>query len=73
MNCPEERFKNGEFQIKIQKFKDNILFINWFNVSMLSENTPNIKFVQKTLRLEPKNQRQLYFYNSEERGCNIIN
>ena len=56
---------------KIQKFKDMILFINWFNGTMLSytsfnndnsgllliEYTPDIKFVQKTLHLKPKNQR----------------
>ena len=88
MDCPEEGFKNGECQIKIQKFKDRILFINWFNGTMLAypsfnndnsgflliEYTPNIKFVQKSLSLDPRNQRQLYFYNNEGRGCfNEIN
>jgi len=88
MDCPEEGFKNGECQIKIQKFKDRILFINWFNGTMLAypsfnndnsgflliEYTPNIKFVQNDLSLDPRNRRQLYFYNNEGRGCfNEIN
>ena len=88
MDCPEEGFKNGVCQIKIQKYKNRILFINWFNATMLAypsfnndnsgflliEYTPNIKFIQRKLYLYKENQRQLYFYNSEGRGCfNEIN
>ena len=88
MDCPEEEFKNGECQIKIQKYKDRLLFINWFNGTMLAfpsfnndnsgllliEYSPNIEFFPKFLHLKASNQRQLYFYNSEGRGCfNEIN
>jgi hypothetical protein len=72
MDCPEEGFKNGECQIKIKKYKDRILFINWFNGTMLTypsynndnsgllliEYTPNKKFTPKTYRIDAKNQRQ---------------
>ena len=82
MDCPEEGFKNGECQIKIRKYKDRILFINWFNGTMLTypsynndnsgllliEYTPNKKFAPKTYHIKAKNQRHLYFYNSEGRG-----
>jgi len=81
MDCPEEGFKNGECQIKIKKYKDRILFINWFNGRLsfpsfnndnsgllLIEYTPNNKFIRNSLSLIPSTQRQLYFYNSEGRG-----
>ena len=83
MDCPEEGFKNGECQIKIPKYKDRILFINWFKGTMLRypsynndnsgflliEFTPNIEFIPKQLLLISKDQRQLFFYNNEGRGC----
>ena len=88
MDCPEEGFKNGVCQIKIQKYKNRILFINWFIATKLAypsfnndnsgflliEYTPDIKFIPKQQFFGSRNQRQLYFYNSEGRGCfNEIN
>ena len=82
MDCPEEGFKNGECQIKIKKYKDRILFINWFNGTrlrypsfnndnsglLLIEYTPNIDFIRDIIILQTTDQRQLYFYNCEGRG-----
>jgi len=87
MDCPEEGFKNGECQIKIQKYKDRILFINWFKGRLsfpsynndnsgllLIEYTPNIEFIIGGINIKSSDQRQLYFYNEEGRGCfNEIN
>ena len=66
MDCPEEGFKNGECQIKIKKYKDRILFINWFNGTrlrypsfnndnsglLLIEYTPNIDFIRDIIILK---------------------
>jgi hypothetical protein len=75
MDCPEEGFKNGVCQIKIQKYKNRILFINWFNATKLAypsfnndnsgflliEYTPDIKFIPKQQFFGSRNQRNYIF------------
>ena len=82
--CPEEGFKNGTCLTQNEKYKNRILFTNWFNnnpkiVKYPSYNTDNSGNLLIELTCElPKSsneynilknkKRKLYFYNVEGRG-----